>query len=576
MFKISRKRRPAHDFRSGPSIGQRLTAPFRRLLNRASGGGSADYQLGQQGPLATRLWRLLVQIIWFPVFCVLQIGQFIIFSWTATRSFLAFLPGITPLLVGGGVVGVVVASNYTEDRLARRFHRKFTVDAETSGDFDAAMLGSRRVQMITDEPRWRYIHVSSLRAAGMPDHADQILGELAPLDQAGYIPAHSMQAFGLAREYAEDNSRTELLDEALTHLDFVLKEKPEDRQAAILRGKLLLQQGHEDEAMDLFIDIDASKIDPAIVPPLARYLFDQGKEERAGDHIRRGLELLWRMAEESPDEPAIWDNMFRILMVNENYDKAFAELQRASSVVTDPTVRARLELLKSNVLVEFSRKFDENASPDGFRNRLIVLSKAMGHFPRNAAALDPFIDIVLYPGIPEMESWLVGDFRDLVRPGTYHLVHGLRDAVQGNPKISQRHFNLAFKGDARAAVIINDIARLVALTKDHPEDGLKLVNVAIDTWPEPGLFQTRGEILIELGRHQEALPELEFAAARIENDPRVFEILADCQEALGNPQAAESSRQRAREKAAALNNPLENPVPAGPRARPAGGDKFRQ
>jgi predicted Zn-dependent protease len=47
------------------------------------------------------------------------------------------------------------------------------------------------------------------------------------------------------------------------------------------------------------------------------------------------------------------------------------------------------------------------------------------------------------------------------------------------------------------------------------------------------------------GRHREALQELEYAASEIERNPRTWEVLADCHEALGNEEEASEWRKKA-------------------------------
>ncbi len=138
-----------------------------------------------------------------------------------------------------------------------------------------------------------------------------------------------------------------------------------------------------------------------------------------------------------------------------------------------------------------------------------------------------------------MESWIDDEVRDHVAPAIFHVIHGVRDALKGKPLTSQEHFKLAFNNDPRTAIIINDIAFMIAVEKKRPEEGLRLINRSIESWPTSAkLYQTRGEILMELGKFDQAVQELEYAASVIEKDYRVFLVLAGCYRKMGREKEA--------------------------------------
>ncbi len=552
-MKLRRRKhgRPDYGFKTRSPFRHWITAPFRYLFNWL---GRDEEPLGDHTPWHTRIARAIVQIAWFPIFCVWQVVQFIVLSWTTTRSFSAFLVGATPLLVACALIAAVIGSNFTEDRLARSRHRQYTVDAEASGDFEAALLGSKRVQLISDKPQWRYIHALTLLKAGLTENADLIMQELAPLDRPGNMQAHLYLAQQQLEQFARDPSRFDLLDQTEMHLNNALESDPDNTWAVISRAKVWMYQGKTDEAMNIFQQV--SDREPSIVPQLAKYLIDKGDTEMANFHIKRGLDQLRLMAEDDPNNGGVWETMFMILMVNEDYERAMQELMRAFAMVEDPAVRNGLRILQSNVMVEFAKKFDPAASQDSFHRRLIASSRSLLFYPRNGPALDIFVDLVLYPQTEEQKAWLDEESADGITPVIYHLVHGLQDAIEGKPVTAKKHFSLALDGDARMSIIVNDISWIVGIVKNQPEDGLRLINLAIDTWPGAKLFQTRGEILMKQGRYTEALEELEYAAEEIDNDPRSFEVLAECHEALGNTEQAAAARQRSQEKRAELTSKL--------------------
>jgi predicted Zn-dependent protease len=546
------RRHRSHEFRTRPTIGYWLSAPFRFIVERA--GGDVD-ELGERPPLGKRIWRLLIQTLFFPFYCIYQLLQFIVLSWTTTRSISAFFWGLMPLLIASSVIAATIVCNFQEDRLARRPHREFTIDAEEVDDFEGALLGSKRVQLISVEPQWQFYHALTLMNAGLEKNARVIFNQLAPLDEKGHLPSHMFLARELIAQYGEERNQPELLDEALVHLNHVLAGEPEDVHTHILKGRILYEQGKIEEAMQIFEQI--SGLEPSVVPELATWLIENGKFEQARFHIQRGLDRLRQMAEDRPNEPLIWEVMFRILMVSEDYQMAADELNKAFARVEDRRIKLRLLQLQSEVMVEFAKKFNIEDSQDSLRRRMILVSNAIQLNTRNATALEMLVDMVLYPPSEEIETWVEDESLTSISPPIFHLIRGVQHAISGKPVSAQQHLQLALGANKEAAIVVNDLAMVLATAKERPEDALKVINVAIDSWPGPRLFQTRGEILMLLDRPGEALPELEYAASEIKNDPGVFESLAKCHEALGNAAEAGRWRKQAEEKTEELKRAAE-------------------
>ncbi|MGI9517040.1 MAG: tetratricopeptide repeat protein [Pirellulaceae bacterium] len=543
------KRREDKGFGSHFSLEKFLTAPFRALVSRLSGKDSA---LGSDATLLSRIFRGIGLVLFFPIWLVIQLATFVIVSWTTTRNGTAFFWGLVPLLVIGAFAGVLLAAGFLEDRTTKRIHREKVIEAEKSEDFDTAVLCSRRVQNINQEGQWKFIHAATLKAAGMDENALALIHQLASPTEIGLIPAHLYLADWYLREEAAHLDEGERLDLARQHLDQVIEKEPDtDRgmAARVTRAKVWLAQDKTEDAMEFFeSNRYAIRMDPTIVPTLAEYLISQNKINEARNQIEAGINALRMRAEIDPNRPEIWDTMYKILMVTDDFSQANEELNRAIRQTNDPNVRGRIRQLQSNVLVSFAETVQNLESQDGYRRQLIPVCQAIQVYPRNARALSMFIDLILYPANPEFEEWLEGEARDNVSPQIYHVIHGVRDAVQGKPPSSQEHFKLSFDGDPRTAIIINDIAWLLSTMKEQHEDAERLVNVAIDTWSGSAkLYQTRGEILMAMGRHEEAVTELEYAVSKIENDPRAHMVLAECYEQMERPEEAEQQRELARE-----------------------------
>jgi tetratricopeptide (TPR) repeat protein len=556
------RRKDKNAFRGGGfSIGRILGAPFRAILGWLSG---PDSQLGQNVSLPRRIWTVLVQLVVFPFWLLVQLLKFIVLSWTTTRDGAAAMWGLVPLLLIFLVTGVVFASGFVEDRLTKSMHRRKVLEAEEVEDYEKAIMYSRRVQNINPAATWKFIHGLTLFRAGMQENGLALIRELAIMDESGHLPAHLFVAKELMNISPDDPQYEDELETARQHLAWVVSKTADDDDAIgvdarqllprILFEQAQLADNEEDrdrlmkEAIEGFENV--ALVAPEVIPKLVRYLLENDEVEQANLQVGRGLEKLLALAERSPNRPEIWTVISEIWMVSDRHDKynqAVAYLDRGLPKVTEQLVRDHIRRLQANALVELSKSQSDPDSPDALQRKLTPICSALQIYPRNPLAMNEFIDLVVYPPNPDYAGWLETIARDEASPALYHIINGILDSVNGKPATGSKHFRLAMNGDARAGVIVNDLASTLCKEKNRCVDALRIIDVAIDTWSSAAtLIQTRGEILLSLGRPAEALPELEFATDRLGNDPRAFSALADCYEELGRDDQAANARQKSR------------------------------
>ncbi len=538
------RRRDDHGFGNQFSIGKYIAAPFQFLLSLL---GGSDQELGQQVPLHKKIWRGFLFVLWFPFWLLFQFGQFVIMSWTTTRDGGAALYGALPMLGILGVVGILVASNFLKGNLTRRIHRLECIAAEENDDFEKAILCSRRVVNISKQPNWRFIHALTLRRSGMEQNSLGIMGQLADPDVKGHEPAHLYIAQDLLADLStEDPEYESRLATARKHLERIQERNPDHdspayKQSVIMLAQIMFLQGDVDRAMGIYDRISAQV--PQIIPDLAKYLIEKNRIERAQFHITRGVESIRRAAEVNPNQPQLWSTLHEILMVNNDYQAALDELNFAHRKAKDAVVKSQIRKLQSDVLVDFANTAQNIDTRDGFRRKLLHICRAVETYPRNENAIREFIGMVLYPEHADASQWLDAEALDNVNPALFHVIYGIRDAVQGKPVTSKGHLKLAFDGDSRTAFIINDVAFLLSFRSQQHYDALRLINVAVDTWPSAAkLYQTRGEIFVKIGRYEDARLDLEYAVKQLPQEPRAFEVLGDCYEKLGRDEDAAEYR----------------------------------
>ena len=141
--------------------------------------------------------------------------------------------------------------------------------------------------------------------------------------------------------------------------------------------------------------------------------------------------------------------------------------------------------------------------------------------------------------------------------GVVHLAAGLRAVGRGETADARFHFERAFVLDPSLTAAANNLAVLTArgtpaangrpATDPDPGRALGIVDGLLAKFPDqPNFRDTRGEILMRLGRPEEALPDLEAAlAGGLAGRPELHERLAEAYAGLGRESLAAAHRRRA-------------------------------
>jgi Flp pilus assembly protein TadD len=112
-------------------------------------------------------------------------------------------------------------------------------------------------------------------------------------------------------------------------------------------------------------------------------------------------------------------------------------------------------------------------------------------------------------------------------------------------KEGRYHLERAYQLDPDLPGVANNLAWLLLHTSpDELPKALELINLAIDKAPrDPNFRDTRGQILAKMGRHQEAIIDLEAALPFSGNSAALHRTMADVYTHLGLPKlAAEHER----------------------------------
>lgn len=183
-----------------------------------------------------------------------------------------------------------------------------------------------------------------------------------------------------------------------------------------------------------------------------------------------------------------------------------------------------------------------------------MLQVALQYAPNNPRVLSLVADQVLKT--LESDDKELGKIRAaLVKgssPGIANFIRGTAALLKGDAEKATLHLKLAAEHLPHSSAILNNLAVAMAEKNDGDlEQALQISEQAIESVSTPNayFFETRGQILTKLGKHLEAIPDLERALAEESLANAAHESLAVCFEALGQEELAEEHRAAMTEEA---------------------------
>ncbi len=108
------------------------------------------------------------------------------------------------------------------------------------------------------------------------------------------------------------------------------------------------------------------------------------------------------------------------------------------------------------------------------------------------------------------------------------------ESLDGNPDAAKLHFEVASAQGLQTAQLMNNLAWSIAYSEmPRLETALELVNRALVMQPgRPEILDTRGHIFAKMGRHTEAIADLERALPNLAQPDASRKLLRDCYEAV--------------------------------------------
>ena len=471
--------------------------------------------------------------------------------WWRGRNWLLLLQALPALLAGAAILVPTAGALSTpaQERQARYLEQAKT--AYKGKDYAGALTCYDRLAYLgAERPKVLYGLGLCAEALGQAARAEAIMGALAPADQAGYAPAHFWQARRLlsttplspgAREAAE------------SHLLRALDGQLDDREAAhALLGEVYLETRRYDEA-ELHLT-KAVKAKPQLRLRLAQLYALRGDKERARAEAQLAVGYFRaRTKADLEDRRARlgWADATAFL---EDFPGAVAVLREGLNVADDPVYRAAL----GGVYFLWSEAVgrDANAKPG---DELTLVEAGLRCDPTNVGLLNLLLAAVKVggPQADQARESLQALLASGKAPASVHFALGLDAWQRGKADEARVHFERANELAPQTPAVANNLAWVLA-TSEHPDldRALDLSNLAVGQAPKDLSFRdTRGRILMKLGRWKDALADLEAALPGNADNTDLHSALAEVYDRLGAPETAAEHRRLAEKKPPPPNPP---------------------
>jgi predicted Zn-dependent protease len=480
---------------------------------------------------------------WGPVRRGWRYTRHLLKEWYAGRDFRRFWISLPALLAG--LLWLVFAAlllAWTPGRITSQYTRA-AQRARDSRRYEQACLAYERL-MQTDrklEPAHVYGLALSLQGMGKTDEAAALLSTIAPLDAAGHAPAHLLLAKSILANPRRDPGWA---TQAESHLNWVLMAEPQNGEAQLLLGTLYAESGRWAEAREYLLKAYAARNEVALV--LARVAAAQGDEAAAHNWAEKAQATFKAEAKANPGATAARIRWAEATMLLDQFAAALEILnpglaQADNRIYRDMGSRICEQWLNKTIRV----------SPNDWGLRLSLVARGLEYAPNNQALIMHLIALTHLSG---KEADQARDrLNALLTAGgqnsaLLHFCLGADGWARGHPEEARQHFIMAYELAPQMPYIANNMAMMLSLS-DPPDlpRALAIVQFLADKFPnDPHVLDTRGQILVKMGKWQEGVKCLELALPALTSKTMTHKALAEAYQHLGFKDLAEQHQRLAR------------------------------
>jgi len=512
-LRATRERRRLRRLAHAPSLYRRvLSVPVLAIRGVAHGLRS----------IALWLWRLLSQ------------GD--------VRYLVQGLPAVLVAGLVGTVAGAAVLSSHTP--LMTRYQRAASSALRSEQYRTAELYYERLAQIDGGKPDTRYALAKVAESQQQFDRTRSIMLKLAPKDQKGYAPAHTW----LAQYYVDSaDGRRDVLREAGPHITQFLASEPDSALAHAVAARYFAGMGQLREAenhlvMSLRLDApDELKSDLRL--SLARLYVLQGNHALARPEAEAAITYYRRRAQTDPGNHSVRLAWAEAALFLELFDEAEQVLQawQTMDLSDDSQIRSAYINRMSQFYTTKATVFGRQGKA-GLVEQLDWIDLALQYNPKNLAAIHGIMALAEKRGTvaDEARTKLKEALANGIAPATAHFILGNVAWERGEPDAAREQMEIAYRLNPRMPDVGNNLAWYLADAQSPDlSRALNIINGVLEVDPShAGYRETRGQILVKLGRWRDALVDLETALPTMRDDRNLHSTLATVYRNLGDTEMA--------------------------------------
>ncbi len=358
----------------------------------------------------------------------------------------------------------------------------------------------------------------------------------------------------LAHDYQPEQSKLWSDDQRLRFKELVELALQSDNSDKVMLAKKQLaaysvSAGDISVGFDLLSDIGSS--DPSSLIAAATLCMRMGKTERAQVLILPAQKHYLQLIAEQPSDDESRLQLARTMIITQTEEKALKILSDGFELTHQPL----FQQAAGEVLVAWSKRLLRDTDRTlSFLPRVQLIHRATQCAPQDMAVVQALQEL-----LSECQANRDQCLESLHSAASYgveresvHFVLGLWMAIEGKHTESRLHIDLACLAGSHVPTVINNLAlRMLVQSKLLANQALELAILADAILPDqPHFCETRGRILIQLDRFEEAVPYLITAMRADELKPIVYPNLALAYRKIGDEGKAQEMEGLAKESIA--------------------------
>jgi tetratricopeptide (TPR) repeat protein len=421
----------------------------------------------------------------------------------------------------------------------RPFYTQVAQQALAAKDYEVARVACLRLLALGSESRAQTLFNLALALKGLGHESESaaILAKIAPIEKPVYAPAHYYAAHALM---TGTSITPDAFKAILAHMNAIVALEPESVEANDFLGQFFFQQKNWAMAKSHFLaTVNTIPKRMFVLAEVCEQLHDtRGAREWRDRALWNFKDAVEKSKTDSPEHRLCYA---QALVLQGDFAKALEVLEEGRKRSDAGVYRLGI----ADVCAKWARNVAKN-EPDNLGLRIKLIQQGLEQAPQSAPLLQLLVELSRGNG-SEPKAAQEKIMKLLAEGGSSAILHFLvgSDAWQrGDRETAKKHFIIAFDLSPNVPEIANNMA--VVLSQGSAADlprALEIVDSALKILPDqPDLRDTRGGILLKLGRWKESIKDLEFALPLLSTKEPTHEALANAYAALGMEDLASEHR----------------------------------